>query len=313
MAVSTQRAGKVLAIADEAGVPLASDGFIGGFVSLGALIRKFVPNLGNRQLVVAVTAPRRDYIAALVAAGWMVSAPPPTLDPPIQVFRDTEPGSYLRAVTEQTIVTGVFTCLNEARKPSRVITGGRNQAVDSYRAVAKLPSSCDNIIGDVPHPGFLGRLSGAETTWLERVAAPSADLALVGTVAWLLKDLSALLGNGADVDGGGTPLSNYVLPRGPKVASWSTSLISSARMREENPIPQECAAVVLDRYGAIKYLDEITVPVVICVIDRSVADDSAAEQVIQARVSGSQPLSITEELRWSPPAGVEAMAFTVSL
>jgi hypothetical protein len=313
MAASGGTPPRMLGIADRPGEHLATDAFIGAFVSLGSLLRRYVRNLSRRQLIVAISVPRRDYVAALIGAGWMVSAPSPALDPPLEVFRRTSPGSCLRAVTEHEVVTGTFTCLNETRSPARVITGGKMVMVDSFRAVSPIASSTENRRSGVPEPGFLGELSGASSSWLERIACPPADLALVGTPKWLLSDLAALVGNGADGQDAGTPLMNYVLPELPTSATWSTPVIASARMREGNPIPPACALVVLDRYGAIKYLDDVTVPIAVCIIDRSVADDSAAELVIQARVSGSTPISLVDELRWRPPTGIEALGFTVEL
>ena len=61
---------RMLGIADEAGVPLASDYFIGLFVLLGSLLRRYLSKLEGRQLVVALSVPCRDYAAALIGAGW---------------------------------------------------------------------------------------------------------------------------------------------------------------------------------------------------------------------------------------------------
>lgn len=301
----------MLGIADQVGTPLASDEFIGAFVSLGSRLRRYLGNLDHRQLVVALSVPRRDYAAALIGAGWMLSAPPPTLRNPIDVFREAKPGTYLRAVTNQTITTGVFSRLDEARTPPRAIIGGTTRAISFFKAVGQLSGPCESVESRIPEPGFLGHLTGSASTWFERMASPARDLALVGTTKWLLEDLTALIGNSADGDG--TPLGNYVLPKLPKTATWGSAVIPAVQLREGNPISSQTRLAILDRYGAIKYLDDITVPIVVCIIDRSVVDDSAAELVIQARVSNSRPVRLPDELRWPPPAGVEAVAFTVAL
>ena len=303
----------MLGIADESGAPLIGDPFIGAFVSLGSLLRGYLSRFEGRQLVVALSVPCRDYAAALIGAGWVLSAPAPALDEPIDVFRNADRQTYLRAVTETKIVTGVFSQLDETRTPPRVLMGGKNLMVDRYKAVAVLDDACDNIEGSVPEPGFLAALTGAATTWLERIAAPPQDLALVGTARWFADDLAARVGNGAAGGATGTPLANYVLPIREKAATWATAVIPPARLSEGHMIPSHCTAAVLDRYGAIKYLDDVTAPVAICIVDRSVADDSAAEAVIQARVSNSRPVSLKDDLCWQPPIGVEALAFTVPL
>ena len=65
--------------------------------------------------------------------------------------------------------------------------------------------------------------------------------------------------------------------------------------------------------GAVKYLTEIEAPLVICILDRSVADDAAGEIVVQLRNVRGKPYSLKENLGWRPPTGVEALAFTVPL
>lgn len=104
--------------------------------------------------------------------------------------------------------------LDETRNEPWVLTGGRTLPADRYKAVVELHGSCENISGDVP--------TGAADTWLERLAAPSADLALVGVAKWLYEDLDAVVGNGAENGGAGTPLYNYVLPITHRAATWST-------------------------------------------------------------------------------------------
>ncbi|WP_258934186.1 hypothetical protein [Nesterenkonia pannonica] len=88
---------------------------------------------------------------------------------------------------------------------------------------------------------------------------------------------------------------------------------SSARLADLLPLPQDLNAVILDGGGAIKYLGDIEAPVVICVLDRSVADESVAELVMQLRNTRGEPLSLMSDLGWQPPDGVEALAFTVAL
>ena len=78
-------------------------------------------------------------------------------------------------------------------------------------------------------------------------------------------------------------------------------------------LPESCSAAILDRYGAIKYLNDVTVPIVVCIVDRSVADESAAETIIEARHNNSRPVAVVDELHWRPPTAVEALAFTVAL
>lgn len=303
----------LLGIADDPdAAPTAAD-WIGSFVDLGSLLRGYSFNLDGRQLVVAISVPRRDYAAVLIGAGWMLNVPTPDLGKPIDVFRSADRKTYLRAVTEKKIVTGKFSSLDESRPPPRVITGGKVYALDYYKAVAVLDGTCENVESDVPEPGYLGDLTGAAQSWLARIAAPPRELALVGTAKWLREDLESLIGNGLEEDGVGTPLANYLLPIRDRAATWATDIIPAVRLAEGEGIPSHCTATILDRYGAIKYLNGIMTPVVVCIVDRSVTDDSAAETVLQACVANSRIVSLKDDLHWRPPAGVEALAFTVAL
>ncbi|TQS43896.1 hypothetical protein FL583_17820 [Cryptosporangium phraense] len=156
-----------------------------------------------------------------------------------------------------------------------------------------------------------------EETWDARIAAPAADLAIVGTLKWLKADLAALLSN-PDEHAAGQPrvpgtIADILLPDEPGAATWSTRLYSSARFAEVSSLPGDLRAVVLDGAPAVKYLNEIETPVVVCVIDRSVADETAAEIVVQLRNTRGEALSVRDDLGWSTPDGVEALTFTVPL
>lgn len=303
----------LLGIADEEGGSLVGASWIGAFVGLGSRLRRYAAQLGGRQLVVAVSVPRRDYVAALVGCGWMLSRPAPKLDEPIDVFRAADRTTYLRGVTDRLIITGAFSSLEENRKDPRVLMGRKLLPLARYQAVVQLEGAVDAAVSTVPMPGYLAELTRAAENWAARLAAPPADLALVGTAKWLREDLNAVIGNGAAQGGQGTPMSVYVLPDDDRAATWSTPIVPAYRFGEGWELPETVLMTVLDRFGAIKHLNDITTPLVLCIVDRSVTDESAAETVIEARHNNSRPVSIVNELRWRPPTAVEALAFTVAL
>jgi hypothetical protein len=303
----------LLGLADQPGQPRTVGPWIGSFVALGSLLRRYLSKLEGRQLVLAISVPRRDYVGALIGSGWMLSSPARALDDPLAVFKASDRATYLRAVTDKLIVTGRFSQMEEHSGGSRVLTGGIRLPVDRFRAVSLLDTEVESIVSEVPDGGSLAALTGAATSWLSRLAAPPMDLALVGTSKWLREDLQAVIGNEACAGDLGTALSTYVLPYDKHAATWSTPIITAARLGEGLVLPESCVAAILDRYGAIKYLNEITVPIVVCIVDRSVADESAAETVMEARHNNSHPVSVVDELRWRPPTAVEALAFTVAV
>lgn len=287
--------------------------WIGSFIVLGSRLRSFIPKLDGRQLVLALSVPQRDYAAALIATGWMLSSPAPELASPIDAFRAASRGTYLRAVTSNRIHTGAFTWLQAGPEDLRVLVAGKVLPVARYKAVSELDSAVESLHSVLPAPGFLAQFVGVSESWAERMAAPPSDLVLVGTAKWLLEDLAACIGRAGDPKDVPCPLSNYVLPVVKGAATWATQVVSAPKLADEPHLVERHQAAILDGYGAINYLNDIPAPIVVCVIDRSVADESAAETVMEARSSNSRPVSLKNELYWRPPGGVEALAFTVAL
>ncbi len=304
--------------------------WIGPLVALGARASRFIGQFDGRQLVVAISVPQRDFAAALIGCGWVMASPEPKRTDPLEVLRGLQPHTPVRVVTTRDVIADYFTRLNEATDPPRAHLGGSQWQVSGISAVEVLEDLPTPARTLRPSPGALGRLARIEESWDIRLASPAADLAIVGTLSWLREELDALVSredeipvpihhaSGIDARNVGVAqdvgsLGNVLLPHGPKAATWFTRLYASAKFADQFPLPDDVRAVVLDGAGATKYLSQIGVPVVICVLDRSVADETAAEIVVQLRNSRGEPVSLREGLEWTPPAGVEALAFTVAL
>lgn len=305
--------------------------WIGPLVALGARASRFIGQFEGRQLIVAISVPRRDFAAALIGCGWVMASPHPKRTDPLGVLRGLQPRTPVRVVTAGEVIADYFFRLNEAKDPPQAQVGGTEWQVPVIRAVEVLEDLHTPARTIRPAPGALGRLARVEESWDARLASPAADLAIVGTLSWLHEELDALVSledeitvplddmssSGAKKDVQATrdvgSLGNVLLPHGPKAATWFTRLYASAKFADQFPLPDGVRAVVLDGAGATKYLSQIEVPVVVCVLDRSVADETAAEIVVQLRNSRGEPVSLRDGLRWAPPAGVEALAFTVAL
>jgi hypothetical protein len=257
----------------------------------------------------------------------------------MDVVRDLEPGTHVRVVTEREVILDRFTRLDETVSPPRLRLAGSLWLCGRIRAIKAVEIASDvelPVRMPRPHIGGLGLLAHLNESWDARLAAPEADLAIVGTRVWLQDDLKAFLGaDGIEVPRseallddavkaqekgkaykvgfGHGSLLDVVLPDTPKSSTVFSKVYASSRFAEELPLPRELRAVVLDGNGAIKYLGEIEAPVVICVLDRSVGDEAAAELIVQMRNSRGEPVSIKEDLGWRAPAGVEALAFTVAM
>jgi hypothetical protein len=236
----------------------------------------------------------------------------PTLPDPLETLRAITPGTPVRAINGHQIITGLFWALNDGASPPRVQIDGSTWPVDRFTALAVLPEIGAPARAPLPQPGSVGRWARLDQNWAARLAAPAADLAIVGTIAWLNDDFDALLGReGDDLDP--APIRDLLLPNTAELGTWSTRIYTSSHLAENLPLPEDLRAVILDGSAAIKYLQGIESPVVVCVIDRSVADETAAEILMQLRSSRGESVSPPQDLNWLAPAGVEALAFTVPL
>lgn len=236
----------------------------------------------------------------------------PTLPDPLVTLRAITRGTPVRAINAGQIIIGPFWALNEATDPPRAQIGGSMWPVDRFTALAVLDKISSPDRSPRPQPGSVGLWAGLDRTWDARLAKPTADLAILGTLAWLKDDFDAVLsrqGNNMDP----TPIRNLLLPDTAGLGTWSTRVYASSRLTEHLPLPEDLRAVILDGSAAIKYIQYIESPVVVCVVDRSVADETAAEIVVQLRNSRGEPVSLPQDLNWHAPAGLEALAFSVPL
>lgn len=285
--------------------------WIGPLLALGTRLSRKADEFRNRQLVVAVSVPSREYAAVLIGTGWTLGRPPgqATIDP-LSTLREAIPGERYRAVVGTYVISGQFHGLDEKRVPARVSLAGQ-WATKGIEAIA--PVAEDDPADKMPLPqlGSIGRMTGIDRNWARRLVAPMADLAIVGTKKWIYDDMEAVISRGDEPDG--DSLATLLLPRTEKSATWFSRIYSSSGFAEQLPLPNNVSLAILDGQGAISYLNDVLAPIVVCVFDRSVFDESAAEQVVQLRNSRGEPISLSARLGWTPPTGIEALGFTVAL
>jgi hypothetical protein len=307
------QAARRLALAENGDSSPEAAQWIGPLVALGATLARHLGKFAGRQLVVVVSVPRRDFAAALIGCGWVLNSVPPQLEPPIDVLRGLERNTPIRVVTEQYVMTGRFLSLNESVNPPRVQFGSSSWQLDRFKAVTILAELDTPERGDLPDLGSIGDLARLAETWAARLARPKANLAIVGTKAWLEEDVEAWLSRDGAMPSAPNPISDLLLPKTKRAATWFTRFYPSAGFAEQLPLSTDLDAVLLDGSGAIKYLAEIVAPIVVCIVDRSISDETAGDLVVQLRNTRGEPVSLGEGLHWRPPEGVESLAFTVAL
>ncbi|TQM31301.1 hypothetical protein [Nocardia bhagyanarayanae] len=272
---------------------------------LGSRAAHWSRSHSGQQLVIAVSVPARDFAAVLIGCGWMMASPAPRLPPVREVATSIQPGAPVRIVTRTRIITDFFDWIGTNRDRLRV---GRQWQLDKVLAMTPLRSLKVPQEQPLPEPGVISRMAGLDKEWAARLCQPPADLAFAGTLKWLRQDVSTFLGRGNERE----PIAQILLPEAPRVATWSTRLYAASRLDMQLP-PADVRAVVLDGASATSYLAAIEASVVIVVLDRSVADESAPERVLNYRNTRGQPLSVEREVRWAPPPGVETLGFVVPL
>lgn len=326
-----------LALTEDACTPGVAAPWIGPLVALGGRTARYVEKLDSgRQLVVVLSVPQRDFAAALVGVGWVMNSAAPAPSEPLDVLRQLEPGTPVRVVTHKEVIADHFRAIDETDVIPRIRLSESQWLATGIHAAAVIVKELDKAIRQpIPRPGVVAQIARLDETWEARLAAPQADLAIVGTLKWLNEDLAAYLTRegeavvpdpihaelrrlGVDqrareVAGLGGSLADMLLPANKNCATWFTRLYAAARFADHLPLPGDIRSAILDGSGAIKYLAEVEAPIVICILDRSVADETAAEIAVQLRNSRGEPISLKEDLDWHPPAGIEALAFTVPL
>lgn len=316
--------------------PRGAASWVAPLVQLGSRSLQYAETLAGRQLIIAISVPRRDYAAALIGCGWVMATEVPDQPDTASALRSIAPHTPVRIVTSFAVVVDYFIRFDESKTPPRLQLSQSQWQLSSVRAVMVLDNLEAPIRMPRPSPGALFRLADTEHNWDARLASATADLAIVGTLTWLRDDMKvfvrnenrcprpttgaadssarrAALGGELAPSDGFTSLGDVLMPTGRDAATGFTRLHTSARFVDQLPFPGHVRSVVLDGSGPIRFVAQIETPVVFCILDRSVANETAADILVQLRNSRGEPVSVVDELRWDPPAGIEIMAFTVPL
>ena len=289
--------------------PGVSGRWIGSLITLGSRLQSQVLKCQERRLVVGISVPNRQLAAALVATGWKMATRPPQLPTPPEVMQRLLPGTPIRAVNSQEVITGKLGNFDQTSQPPRVQFAGSAWNVELISAFAEVDEVDTSRRMPKPQPGSLEYLCGLNDFWDEYLASPPNNLVIVGAVSWLLEDLAVT----ASVEGdrkSPSKLANIVLPKTETATTWSTELVSASRFDGEISRVSQISGLILDGNSAITWLGSIDAPVTVCILDRSIANETSGELIMQMRNTRGEPTSMSE-LGWQPAYGVEALSFTV--
>lgn len=279
--------------------------WIGRLILLGSRAAWWSRTRPDEQLIIVVSVPVRDFAAVLIGCGWQMAAPSPAVAPVMDVVASLDVGTYVRVVTATKVLTQKFQGFNVGSNRMKLNV---EWMIDKLKAIAPVDHNGSDREQSLASPGIISIKAGFADTWVERLCKPTGDLALVGALKWLREEMAYNLGADEERE----PIANIIWPEDPKAATWSTRLYAATKL-EDVTLPDDIRAVVLDGASAAKYLRTFESKVAFVVLDRSVADDSAAELVIEYRNTRGNDVSLKDGLKWLPSGGIEAHAFTVAL
>lgn len=242
----------------------------------------------------------------------MLQTPLPELSPPLETLMALVPRTSVRVVTRNEVLVDDFLDVDLTVSPARVRLSGSQWQIDKIEAVAVADQLESPVRSRRIEPRGISKLFRRDLSWSNRICRPPQDLLIVGSVNRIRDDLNSYLSVDSEAYEA-ERLSDILLVETDGAATWSTRLMTTATFVDDLLSPLEATAAVLDGATAIKYVAEVTAPVVIAIVDRSVADESASEILLQLRASRGRPISSENELRWTPPEGIEILAFAVPL
>ena len=306
LAGSAAQVGLVLLDEDQGrGVPA---GWAGSLLGLGArLARRHQPE--GWQYVIGISVPVRDYAAALISAGWILAQ---SSTPPRDVCteaRSIPPRTPVRMATALQVVAERFFKIEGGPGAARVHVGGSFWTVDAVQHIVADPTLTDDRFGrtDVVPPGSLLARTGHGERWSVDLCVSTPTVTIVGTQNRLERELALRLG-WAGQGGSYDRLGDILRPDDGRSAFHASAIVSGG-LDHVPEMPGATRLSVLDGATAIRWLPVVASPLVVAVIDRSSADESAGLAVVQRRSTGAR--AEVTALGWKRPPGLEALAFEV--
>ena len=291
--------------------------WIDHLVSCGLRVARYASKLEDKQLVLALSVPQRDYAAVLIACGWVLGAPRPSVSDPRTFLNTVQSGEKIRLVTRDKVVAAKYCRIGTSSNRETLITNESTWCIDKIRAINVIPDGSSPAEvpckQDRPEPGSLARMAAIDSGWDSWLVSLPSDLIIIGTRSWIERELSSCIYKSEDGNIANNEIQTVLLPKHQRSVVWNTRIVSHVDRQACLELPETVSAVILDGNGAIKYLPDIQAKIVICILDRSTATESAEEFIVQYKNTRGLPVSLKDGLGWKMPAGFEYLAFEVGL
>ena len=286
-------------------------------VSCGLSAARYASKLEDKQLVLALSVPQRDYAAALIACGWILGARCPNTSDPRTFLDKVQPGEKICLVTKDKVVAAKYCRIGTSSNGETIVTNEGTRRIDKILAIDVMPDGPSRV--DVPckqarpEPGSLARMAGIASNWDSWLVSLPSDLAIIGTRSWIERELTSCIRKAEDDNIGNNEMQTVLLPKHQRSVVWNTRIVSHVDKGSCLDLPETVSAVILDGNGAIKYLPDLQARIVICVLDRSTATESAEEFIVQYKNTRGAVVSLQDDHGWEMQAGFECAAFEVGL
>lgn len=291
--------------------------WIDHLVSCGLRAARYASTLDDKQLVLALSVPQRDYAAALIACGWVLGAKRPNVSDPRRVLERVEPGQKVCLTDKKHIVAAKFFRVDTKMGRDVLVTDQSTWCIDKITAINVLSDDMEPTkipcCQERPEPGSLARMAGIDRNWDSWLVSAPADLAIIGTCKWIERELDACIFRSEDIALDSDDIKTVLLPKKKGAVAWHTRIVSHVDRDVCLNLPDSTSIVILDGNGAIKYLPDLRSKVVICILDRSAANETAEESILQYRNTRGVPIALSEVNGWKILPGIEYIAYEVSL
>ena len=284
----------------------------GSLVGLGARLARMRKSSNEAQTIVVITLPQRNLAASLIACGWILTSSDTKSLVQLDKLNELVVGRDIRLSTDKYLVSGRLNAVELDGPDPRLRVGPSAWKIEKVTAVSQAPDGVPSTKIEIPPVNDLAEMAGWGLDWSQRLVCGNPEVLIVGTLKWLEEDLDVCWRRSTSTLTQ-RPMRQIVMPRSEECPSSFLDAKSAAVLAEELPLDDELDLVILDGAPAIRYLNEITSPTVVCIIDRSMADETAQESILQRRNTRGQPFSVREELKWPVPVEFEALGFKVPL
>lgn len=282
-----------------------------GLISLGARACSYytthATQLQHERLVICLSLPIRYYAASLISIGWMFKAFSPTRQSVKDSLSTIPDGSFVRLITKKNMIVDRYRALPH----DRISIGGSQFRTDSIRAISPVVAvnSTRTPIPEPPDFGPFNNANGIHDAWASYLCEPPRGLFLVGPRSSILSDLQT------EVKVKGHQRSSTLgalLPNNNSRPSYGVELVSSKAFSDDATNRQHCRTVILEGSSATFIMDMFDSPVAIVLVSRNLISDSALEFITQQCDSRGSRIDATKELRWTPPIGIDILAYKVN-